>query len=263
MIGFNDVKVGYIYKLDDRYFQVGSIFDGNVFSVASADTSSVSFDRDFEGDLEYVANNREGAVINLISEKIIEQTVKALGSRKKAIDELWRVIEFGLVKNAFTGPFNFDWSSTPQGDRFWFDVSCGRNPYNNKGGKVHGKIKELYDTAENSQDKAVETMEQAKGFSVDYVSIDSRSDGVHEVLKQRGSRYGDFSEGATIMRGLKLEMHNTKGWGRLSYAQKEALDMIQHKIGRILNGDPNYADNWVDICGYSQLIVDTLNGGGK
>ena len=36
--------------------------------------------------------------------------------------------------------------------------------------------------------------------------------------------------------------------------------MIQHKIGRILNGDPNYDDNWRDICGYSQLVLDELNG---
>ena len=36
--------------------------------------------------------------------------------------------------------------------------------------------------------------------------------------------------------------------------------MIQHKIGRILNGDPNYDDNWKDIAGYSKLIADELNG---
>jgi hypothetical protein len=43
-------------------------------------------------------------------------------------------------------------------------------------------------------------------------------------------------------------------------AQQEALDMIQHKIGRILNGDPDYVDNWDDIAGYSQLISKILRG---
>lgn len=40
----------------------------------------------------------------------------------------------------------------------------------------------------------------------------------------------------------------------------EALEMIAHKIGRILNGDPGYADSWVDIAGYAQLVADRLNG---
>jgi hypothetical protein len=36
--------------------------------------------------------------------------------------------------------------------------------------------------------------------------------------------------------------------------------MIQHKIGRILNGDPDYVDNWDDIAGYSQLVAKLLRG---
>lgn len=34
--------------------------------------------------------------------------------------------------------------------------------------------------------------------------------------------------------------------------------MIQHKIARILNGDPDYVDNWVDIAGYAKLVADRL-----
>lgn len=37
--------------------------------------------------------------------------------------------------------------------------------------------------------------------------------------------------------------------------------MIVHKIGRILNGDPNYADSWHDIAGYATLIDQQLTGG--
>lgn len=32
--------------------------------------------------------------------------------------------------------------------------------------------------------------------------------------------------------------------------------MIAHKIGRILNGDPNYRDSWDDIAGYAKLAAD-------
>lgn len=83
---------------------------------------------------------------------------------------------------------------------------------------------------------------------------------VHDLIAERGSRYGKFSDGATIMRNLKVVMHNTKGWEMLSDSQKEALDMIQHKVGRILNGDPNYDDNWNDIAGYATLISEEING---
>jgi len=40
--------------------------------------------------------------------------------------------------------------------------------------------------------------------------------------------------------------------------QWEALDMICSKISRIVNGDPDYDDSWVDIAGYAQLIVNRL-----
>ena len=44
----------------------------------------------------------------------------------------------------------------------------------------------------------------------------------------------------------------------LSPDQAEALDMIAHKIARILNGDPNHHDHWHDIAGYATLIADRL-----
>lgn len=42
--------------------------------------------------------------------------------------------------------------------------------------------------------------------------------------------------------------------------QYEALDMIAHKIARIINGDPDYADSWDDIAGYAKLVADRLQG---
>jgi hypothetical protein len=83
---------------------------------------------------------------------------------------------------------------------------------------------------------------------------------VDSTINERGERYGKFNDGADIMQTLKNVMRETDGWERLTPSQREALEMIQHKIGRVLNGDPNYDDNWRDICGYSQLILDELNG---
>lgn len=83
---------------------------------------------------------------------------------------------------------------------------------------------------------------------------------VDELITERSNRYGKFKGGAEIMRDLKHVMHEVDGWNNLSPSQREALDMIQHKIGRILNGDPNYDDNWKDVAGYATLIVNELNG---
>jgi hypothetical protein len=47
---------------------------------------------------------------------------------------------------------------------------------------------------------------------------------------------------------------------RLAPDQQEALDMIFAKIGRIINGDADYADSWIDIAGYAKLVADRLEG---
>lgn len=84
--------------------------------------------------------------------------------------------------------------------------------------------------------------------------------GIDAIITERGSRYGKFNDGAAIMQELKFVMREVDGWHNLTPSQREALDMIQHKIGRILNGDPTYDDSWKDIAGYATLIVNELNG---
>ena len=86
---------------------------------------------------------------------------------------------------------------------------------------------------------------------------------VNDTLGERGKRYGDFATHAAITQALKQEMRKTPNWrgGKLTPSQMEALDMIQHKIGRILNGDPAYADSWHDIAGYATLVEKECDGG--
>lgn len=76
------------------------------------------------------------------------------------------------------------------------------------------------------------------------------------TLIERGARYGDFTTHSLYTQNLKECMHSSSGWRMLSDDKKEALDMIAHKIGRILNGDPNYKDSWHDIAGYAKLAED-------
>lgn len=81
---------------------------------------------------------------------------------------------------------------------------------------------------------------------------------VNVMLADRGQRYGVFRTHGIITQYLKEQMRQHQGWNRLEMDQREALDMIQHKIGRILNGDPNYRDSWDDIQGYAKLVSDRL-----
>ena len=81
---------------------------------------------------------------------------------------------------------------------------------------------------------------------------------VNDMLAGREGRYGSFRDHAKIAQDLKAVMHERSGWDGLADDQKEALEMIQHKIARILNGDPNYHDSWLDVAGYATLVANRL-----
>jgi|688.fasta_scaffold65583_3 hypothetical protein len=88
---------------------------------------------------------------------------------------------------------------------------------------------------------------------------------IEETLEQRGKRYGKFTDHAQVTQDLKrvVAAHLQGGRPHMAADQWEALDMIFHKIGRIVCGDPNYADSWHDIAGYAKLVEDRLNAGGE
>lgn len=84
--------------------------------------------------------------------------------------------------------------------------------------------------------------------------------GIEEVLSERGKLYGPFKGHAELTQDMKEVMRHSEGWNRLNRSQRECLEMVVHKIGRIINGDPDYADSWIDIGGYVQLVVNQLKG---
>lgn len=91
-------------------------------------------------------------------------------------------------------------------------------------------------------------------------------DSTDKILAERGARYGRFTDHARITQALKacMKTHSTPGKiENMQPDQQEALDMIAHKLGRILNGDPDYADSWADIAGYAKLVSDRLEGVSK
>lgn len=83
------------------------------------------------------------------------------------------------------------------------------------------------------------------------------------ILAERGARYGTFVGHAEISQDLKrcMAKHLAKREKELTNDQWEAMEMIAHKIARIINGDPDYHDTWADIAGYAKLVADRLETG--
>ena len=87
-------------------------------------------------------------------------------------------------------------------------------------------------------------------------------DEVDETLDARALDYGKFIEGAEVMQMLKrvVQVALNNRDKVLAHDQAEAMDMIIHKIGRIVNGNPDVVDHWLDIAGYAKLVADRLEG---
>jgi hypothetical protein len=90
------------------------------------------------------------------------------------------------------------------------------------------------------------------------VTIEPDETNVDQILGERGNRYGTFESNAKTCQLLKNVLHSQEGWYRLSYVQREAVEMMMHKISRLVNGDATYLDTVVDIAGYNQLMLEHM-----
>jgi hypothetical protein len=92
-----------------------------------------------------------------------------------------------------------------------------------------------------------------------------QEDDVDQTLNERAQDYGTFRDGAALMQGIKrlLAGHAAKHDKTFADDQWEALEMMVHKIGRIVNGNPDKVDSWVDIAGYATLVADRLQGNAR
>ena len=81
---------------------------------------------------------------------------------------------------------------------------------------------------------------------------------IDAILSERQKTHGDFNAHARITQQLKDVMVDSPNWQKLSCVQKESLEMVAHKFGRILAGDCNYIESWRDSQGYLQLVIREL-----
>lgn len=81
------------------------------------------------------------------------------------------------------------------------------------------------------------------------------------LLSERGKTHGDFGDHARITSRLKdvmaeeIALRTNRGQPPLTFAMRESLDMIAHKIGRIIAGHAGFTDHWDDIAGYARLVA--------
>lgn len=90
------------------------------------------------------------------------------------------------------------------------------------------------------------------------------ADATDKLLEERGRTHGDFRVHSFVTQQVKRAMRETyrEGWDRLSVVQKEALEMLAHKVGRAIAGNPDYEDHWDDMAGYSRLVSQDLKRSG-
>jgi hypothetical protein len=88
----------------------------------------------------------------------------------------------------------------------------------------------------------------------------SEENTVTQVLVERGKDYGDYASKAQFIQGVKYLMRSSPSWEAMDADMRESMEMIAHKMGRVVYGDSNYADSWIDIAGYAKLVADRLEG---
>jgi hypothetical protein len=81
---------------------------------------------------------------------------------------------------------------------------------------------------------------------------------IKQVLAERGKDYGDYASKAQFIQNVKLLMRMSPSWFDMDADMRESMEMIAHKMGRVVYGNPAHKDNFLDIAGYAKLVADRL-----
>lgn len=81
---------------------------------------------------------------------------------------------------------------------------------------------------------------------------------IDSILEERGKTHGDFRVQSWISQELKNTAENGPNWPMLTSDKREAIHMILHKVARIVSGNAELEDHYLDIIGYTQLALNNL-----
>ena len=82
------------------------------------------------------------------------------------------------------------------------------------------------------------------------------TDNIEATLAEREVQHGPFVSYADIRAELLQVMDGRRG--SLTNAQIAGLEMIMHKIARVLNKGNNHSDTWHDIAGFATLVEKSI-----
>jgi hypothetical protein len=83
---------------------------------------------------------------------------------------------------------------------------------------------------------------------------------IDDTIREREETHGRFQDNASTSQRLKAVVRTDRNlWMSLEPIHRESIDMVFHKIARIINGDAGHADHWHDIAGYATLVEQYIN----
>jgi Domain of unknown function (DUF6378) len=77
-----------------------------------------------------------------------------------------------------------------------------------------------------------------------------------QLVKDREKTHGNYQTQSALAQKFKKAFRSTPNWEKLNEQQAEALEAMAVKLARILAGDANYKDHWMDLQGYAFLGSD-------
>jgi hypothetical protein len=75
-----------------------------------------------------------------------------------------------------------------------------------------------------------------------------------KTISDRQATHGDFRDVGKMSESLLEVCYRSKNWGSLEPYKREGLKMILHKIARILSGNSDFEDHWIDVSGYAERV---------
>jgi hypothetical protein len=80
---------------------------------------------------------------------------------------------------------------------------------------------------------------------------------VLEMIAAREITHGDFRDVARIAQRFKA-IAQAEYKDKHGAVHREGMEMILHKIARMLAGDPDFDDHWKDVGGYAERVRTLL-----
>lgn len=83
-------------------------------------------------------------------------------------------------------------------------------------------------------------------------------DSVESIISDRAKTHGDFRDVARVSQEMKDVARSGPNWATMPAYVCEEVDMILHKLARVLCGDPLFLDHHDDIAGYATRVASII-----